>query len=175
MSPVGHSLTGLSLAVLAIPSGATLRVRLLLPVVFVALANLPDWPIPGWGHDRYDISHSLFVNLALVTAVWVLWGMTRLKQKLSGRLVALGLTAWLSHILLDSFYGHGYGIAIFWPFSEGRLSLPINIFNTIDQDLPLSSVRNLRVYGIELLAYTPLLLFACLIRYRTRTDPPASP
>ena len=61
---------GLSLAAFAVPVNG--RASILnwrsfgIACAFVALANLPDWPLPNWGHDRHDISHSIFVNVGLI-------------------------------------------------------------------------------------------------------------
>ena len=118
---MGHGLTGAALGLLATPAGAG-RGRLLATLVaFAALANIPDLPLPGWGHSRYDISHSVFVNLplALVLAL-ALWRWRGLRL----RVTLLGAAAWCSHLLLDSMYNHGKGVAIFWPLSAGRLALP---------------------------------------------------
>jgi hypothetical protein len=164
MSPVGHSLVGLSLASLAIPAMWSRRQKLLIAVVFVALANLPDWPIPAWGHDRYAISHSLFVNIALIGVVALLWSFVpRLRALIPLRCLLLGAAGWLSHLVLDSLYNHGRGIAIFWPLSDGRLRMPIRWFSTLDVSQSAFSQHNLSVFAIELLAFAPVLVFAVLI------------
>jgi len=42
--------------------------------VFGLIANIPDARIPGWGHYKYYISHSIFVTGALVAvALLGLW------------------------------------------------------------------------------------------------------
>jgi membrane-bound metal-dependent hydrolase YbcI (DUF457 family) len=131
MSPVGHSLIGLSFAAVALPSVRGRNRQIGLAIAFVAIANLPDWPIPNWGHDRYDISHSFFVNLMLIVLAVSLWRAIPLfKSTIPFRCMLLGAGAWLSHLVLDSFYNHGQGIAIFWPFSDGRINFPIPWFNT---------------------------------------------
>ena len=71
-----------------------------------------------------------------------------------------GSFAWLSHLLLDSFYNHGKGIAIYWPFSNARLALPIPWF-----DVGAGSLAHLlQVFLIEFISYIPFLLLALLIR-----------
>ena len=73
MTPMGHSLIGLSFASLALSTSKNAtnhRWRNCgVALTFVALANLPDWPLPNWGHDRYDVSHSIFVNAGLICTV----------------------------------------------------------------------------------------------------------
>lgn len=165
MTFVGHSLAGASLAVLVVPSAWRNRQQAALVAGFVVLANLPDLPVPYWGHDRYEVSHSLFVTLGLLgvgylglllpvcrrlrTAPWV-WGG--------------GGLAWLSHLLLDTFYNHGKGLAVFWPFGTARVSLALPWFETLGQPLWQIDAHLVRVLGIELLAYG--LVFAVALASR---------
>ena len=149
MSPVGHSIIGLACASACMPFVVSLPRRFAIGLLFVALANLPDWPIPNWGHDRYDISHSVFVNLALLSIVAVaVW------RRVGGLITGLGSTAWMSHLLLDSFYNHGRGIAVCWPFSKARLNLAMPWFNNLDLSQSPFSADNLRVYGVEAVAFS---------------------
>lgn len=167
MSPVGHSITGLALAALALPAGMKGPRLWLGSAAFIALANLPDWPLPGWGHDRYEVSHSLFVNLGLITIAALAWRAARpLRQILTTRIFLLGTFCWLSHLLLDSFYNHGQGIYIGWPWLDLRLNFPVPCFRIVDLELPLWHTRNLSVFAIELLAYIPGL--ALCIGFRLR-------
>ncbi|MBU4366727.1 MAG: hypothetical protein KKF10_06295, partial [Verrucomicrobia bacterium] len=41
-------------------------------LAFVTLSMMPDHNIPGWGHSNYTVSHSLFVNLALMGLIILL-------------------------------------------------------------------------------------------------------
>jgi hypothetical protein len=63
---------------------------------------------------------------------------------------------------LDSLYNHGRGIAIFWPFSDAHLAMPVPWFETIS--LPPFTESNLRVFGIEALVYGIILVSCILIR-----------
>lgn len=176
MSPVGHSLIGLSFAAAAFPQSRDPRLQILLPISFVALANLPDWPIPNWGHDRYDISHSIFVNAALIGLVLSFWySLSRFRSSVNLNCMLLGAGAWLSHLVLDSFYSHDRGIAIFWPFSEGRLNFPMPWFNTLDLSQSVVSRHNLSVYSIELAAYLPILVIVWVVRRIAISQPHAEP
>ncbi|QDT67173.1 hypothetical protein MalM25_00700 [Planctomycetes bacterium MalM25] len=149
MSPVAHSLVGLTLGNLA---GRNSPKRAWFLVAGVALANLPDWPLPGWGHDAYHVSHSLAVNLALI-------GLAVLVARcwLDARSLAFLALAWLSHLLLDSLYNHGKGVQIGWPLTDFRLTLPIPWLQTLEIQQPLSW-RNLSVALLELLTFAPLAL-----------------
>ena len=126
----------------------------------------PDWPISNWGHERYDISHSVFVTLALTGVVGVVFSKTAaFRDPNTPRFVTLAALAWLSILLLDTFYGHGRGIAMFWPFSDGRLNLGIPWFQT--PALKTNSVfdlRTLKVFGVEFLFYFPILAVAVSCR-----------
>ena len=68
-----------------------------------------------------------------------------------------GAVAWYSHLLLDTLYNHGKGLAIFWPFGSGRVALPIPWFSTL-KVIPLLSSHNLRVAAIEGAVYGTALL-----------------
>ena len=66
MSPVGHGIFGATVALAAVPRGASRRTAFGTMAICAAAALVPDYRISGWGHYRYDVSHSLLVNLVLV-------------------------------------------------------------------------------------------------------------
>ncbi len=126
-----------------------------------ALALAPDWPLPGWGHSshgHYRISHSYFVNLALMApaaAALALW--PGLRQKTGGWPAAAGgALAWLSHPFLDSLYAHGMGLRVLWPFYHSRLALPVPWFGNIEAIPPPLNWHTAQVCAVELLFYLPL-------------------
>jgi len=130
MTLMGHTLTGVTIGVLCKPERVSQQWTKIYFSIFVLLSLIPDLPFKNWGHDRYRISHSIFVNLLLLVIVVVPF--LFLKDRIGGwRVILGGSIAWLSHLLLDSFYNHGHGVAIFWPFSEARLALPIPWFSAI--------------------------------------------
>lgn len=177
MTSVGHTLTGLSLAAAGTPFGVARQRRAMVFVACALLANFPDLPVPGWGHDAYDVSHSLFVNglgIFVLTLLALQW--QPMRTRLAGpRGVLLVAAAWASHVLLDSMYNHGQGVAALWPLSDGRIAMPLPWFSTLRPD-PLLSRHNLQVFGIELLAYGSLLLAVVVLRHlaRPRVAPAAS-
>ena len=61
--------------------------------------------------------------------------------------------AWLSHLLLDSFYNHGRGVLIFWPLSRARLNLAIPWFATLQRPLSQFRAHTARVLLIEVMVY----------------------
>jgi hypothetical protein len=168
MTMVGHSLLGLSLGALAIPRGWARRPKLLAFGVLVLLAGAPDLPTPFWGHSQYHISHSLFVNLGLIAAVVALAAAApRLRAALGGwPLLGAGAAAWLSHLLLDSFYSHGKGVRIFWPLSPDSLNLSMPWFDVLGVGIPPAAA--LRIFAIEFVFYGSLLGLCLLWRARRR-------
>lgn len=175
MSPIGHSLVGLAIGVMATDARQPLRRRVGTLAAFVAAANLPDWPLPYWGHSAYYVSHSLPVTLALIALIA---GIVKVGRPFSSPTLLLALAAaWLSHLLLDSLYGHGKGIGVGWPFMEYRLRFPVPWLQTIDLQQSLVSPHNLRVYALEFVTFGPLVLLALLTtksrRHRSSAGVPA--
>jgi membrane-bound metal-dependent hydrolase YbcI (DUF457 family) len=162
MTPIGHSLFGVSVGVVCMPELKTFRAKAALLTGFAVLANVPDFAFPGWGHNRYDISHSLLTNLALIAAAVVvlrLWG--KAWEAIGSTPVVLGgAAAWLSHLLLDSFYNHGRGVGMFWPFSRARLALPLPWLGNVEGRPPPLNAHTLRVCLVELVFYGLILLAA---------------
>jgi hypothetical protein len=168
MTPVGHSLMGAAIAALCLPSSLPRTSRVIGFLSFIVLASLPDAPLPSWGHDRYHVSHSLFINGACIALLMLgsrAWPQGR--ARVGGWRVIVGAVgAWLSHLLLDTFYNHGRGLAMFWPVSQTRLALPMPWFNTLNGSPPLLGRHIAYVFGVELLAYGTLLVLALAWRYR---------
>jgi membrane-bound metal-dependent hydrolase YbcI (DUF457 family) len=164
VTTVGHTLAGLSIAVLTLPRKQMYRWYVLTGLCFVFFANVPDLPLPGWGHNLYYVSHSVFVTLllAILLALLLLWPTFRVV--VAGRVVAAWSAAWLSHMVLDSMYAHGRGIAIFWPFSGAHLAMPVPWFETLN--MPVRSAHNLRVFAIEAMVYG-LIFVLCVGLRRT--------
>lgn len=163
MTPVGHSLTGLAIGISAVPSAFSMKKKTFHVLCFIVLANFPDIPIPYWGHDLYWFSHSIFVNFALFLVISVLF--RKIVQKIYPtvpvwRIILFGWIAWLSHLLLDSFYNHGLGVMICWPFSEQSLCLPIPWFSVLNAPMLPITKESLRIWSIEFISYSPLVLIA---------------
>jgi len=124
--------------------------------VFAILANVPDIPIRGWGHDQYLVSHSLFVSLALIVPLTALLaGVKRTRECLGGTsVIVLGGVAWLSHLLLDCFYGGG--LVMFWPFFPEPVDLSLPWFSVLPPEQLWTPIA-FRVWGIEALFFGGLL------------------
>ena len=185
MTQTGHLLTGAAIGVLCLPANASTKQTGAHLLTFMLLANVPDLPWPYWGHDQYRVSHSLFVNLVLILlAVLLLAALRRVRIRIGNWSVVVGgIAAWLSHLLLDSFYNHGQGVAIFWPLSPARLALPIPWFSVVTSSPPPITPEMVRIVLIEFVAYFPLLMLAIgiktgflrrLLRYLVPERPGAS-
>lgn len=166
MTTLGHGLTGLTFLTFCLPTRSAWPTRLLWAVAFISLANIPDWPLPQWGHHRLAVSHSLWVNLALCTALAAaLW---RLRPAENDRYVACGALAWQSHLLLDTLYGDLPGVAIYWPFSDSLASLPLPWLRALPAPPPPFDPQVVDVLVREGLTFGPLLLASLWIRHRRR-------
>jgi len=162
MTTVGHVLMGTAIGVLCLPLQKSTPWKAAYFAAFALLPNIPDLPFPGWGHDRYDLSHSLFVNLILgLAAAFLLW-----RQKVippGGKILLAGAAAWLSHLLLDALYGDGPGVAIFRPFSDAYLHLPIPWFAVV-WTAPQLTTELFREFAMEFASYVPLVVLAAGLR-----------
>jgi len=168
MTQVGHALTGTAVAVMCLPRNISPRYKFIHFTAFIALSLVPDYRLQNWGHDRYDISHSIFVNLIFICGIIVLLTIFKgMRRQIGGwSVVAAGALAWLSHLLLDSFYNHGKGIAIFWPVSKMRLVLPIPWLSVAHPLPPPVTLELMKILLIELVTFAPLVLLAVLLRKR---------
>jgi membrane-bound metal-dependent hydrolase YbcI (DUF457 family) len=164
MTTVGHTLAGIAIGVLCLPERKSACWKALYFVVFALLPNIPDLPLPWWGHERYEHSHSLLVNLlAILGMIAVLAWRTDMHGRFDGKILAGGGVAWLSHLLLDSLYRDGKGVPILWPFSDAKLHLPIPWFSVVPV-LPPVTEALLRELAVEFLSYSPLVLLAFGLR-----------
>jgi VanZ family protein len=174
MTLVGHMLTGTAIGVVAMPEYQGTRQKTAFLLAFALLATVPDWPFRSWGHIKYYVSHSIFTNLLLIGLGWIIfyflpriWRKPSIKSEnweLSWQLMLGGSLAWLSHLLLDTFYNHKKGLAMFWPFSDARIALPVPWLAVVSRPfLPVSAV-NLRILLLDFLTFFPLVLVAIIIR-----------
>ncbi|MBW2276629.1 MAG: metal-dependent hydrolase [Deltaproteobacteria bacterium] len=166
MTTMGHSLTGLSIGVLCLPDGKRWWWIVICLHCFIALANIPDWPFTFWGHNHYDVSHSLLVTLVLAAAMMIGVGAFRKIREISGgwRVIVCGGLTWVSHLLLDTLYNHGQGLAMFWPLTEARLALPLPWFSTL-RETWIPDAHTGRVLAIEAAVYGCLLVLCVVARF----------
>jgi hypothetical protein len=165
MSPIGHSLVGAAIGVVVLPREMQPRKQACILAVFVVLSNLPDVSILF--SQGYAIGHSLIVNLVFCIFVTIVLRSLHSFFPLatSWRLIAGGTMCCLSHLLLDSFYNHGVGVPVLWPFSNARLALPMPWFGHWPVNPPFLTWETLRVSAVEFLFYFPILVVAMAWRY----------
>jgi membrane-bound metal-dependent hydrolase YbcI (DUF457 family) len=163
MTTIGHSLSGVSIAILTLPRGRSLLWYLVAGHLFVFFANIPDYPFPGWGHDSYQVSHSIFLAALLASLIGLLRLVPAINTRVSATMFLAFSAAWLLHMPLDSIYSHGHGIGIFWPFSDVHLSMPIPWFETLTW--PPKTDHNLRVFAIEAIVYGTVLVMCVIARW----------
>jgi len=173
MTFVGHVLTGAAIGMVAMPDYPRKSQKTIHLLVFALLATVPDWPFKNWGHELYYFSHSIFINLLFIGLGWVILFITpRLWKKysldsetwqVSWQLMLGGSLAWLSHLLLDTFYNHGKGLMMFWPVSDARLALPVPWLAVASRPFLPVSAGNVRIFLLEFLTFLPLVILANLI------------
>lgn len=136
-SPIGHSLMGLVLLILRRRIG---RWRELLSywkegIGFVLLANMPDVDFFNPELRKFDLlsphHHGAIhtFSFAFLIATAVLLFRQRKVQRWEFGLWGWSFTAVSSHLLLDLFFSNVTeppGMAIFWPFYDQRIILPVH-------------------------------------------------
>ena len=168
MTTVGHSLAGLSIAVLTLPTGRSLLWYVAVGHLFILFANLPDLPLPGWGHANYEVSHSVFVTMLLASTLGLLMFIPGFDSRVGFRVLLFWSLTWLSHMVLDSMYNHGLGIGVFWPFSDAHLVLPVPWFETLTW--PPITEHNRHVFLTEIAVFGAVLAACLLLRHRRRNQ-----
>ena len=157
MTPVGHTIVGLTIGAIACDRYPALRGKVVALFVCALAANAPDLPFPMWGHDRYDISHSVVSLLLLIAAVIAIALFARPLSTEHRPLIVGASLSLLSHLLLDSFYSHGKGVRILWPMDDDfRLALPLPWFELSGWNGFPPSRAVLKVFLIEAVVYGAL-------------------
>jgi membrane-bound metal-dependent hydrolase YbcI (DUF457 family) len=166
MTLVGHSLTGLAVAAAVFPSDLSRRQMAIGLGVFLILANIPDFALPGWGHSAYYVSHSIFVAGSLFAiALLVLWAVSMSGgPRIPGRLIAGAAVVWLSHLFLDTLYNHARGVPMFWPLSSWSPALPVPWFSNVGSYRWPLTMRKLQIFAIEFACYLPLPAVVLAVR-----------
>ncbi len=169
MTQIGHALAGIGIGILGLRPRLRRRAIAARLAVFALLANIPDVEVQGWGHYRYNVSHSLIVTLACILLAMIVFKTVALltKRRFDWWLILFGSFAWLSHLLLDTFYNHGQGIGLFWPLSDARVALPIPWFEVVQVIPPPITTQLLREIAVEAAFYGLFVLLASVyVRWR---------
>jgi hypothetical protein len=167
MTTLGHMIVGATIGTIWIPSSQRSWRTLCYMVAIIAVANIPDWPLPGWGHHRLSFSHSIFVNMVAMTCIIVIWmrwaGLSAIRRYRN--VMMAGTLAWLSHFLLDTLYVDS-GLRMLWPLSNEAVSLPIPWLRTMPHVPPPFDQQILQILGLELITFSPLLIIALFVGKR---------
>jgi len=178
--PVGHSLAGYLIYLGA--ERETTRGRWKIILLYLFCANLPDLDfLPGLlvglpNRYHHGISHSLglAILVGLVVVLYRLWRGNR------GLLRAFGITfgLYFTHVLLDCLSvdtSPPIGVQLLWPLSSRYVISPVLIFPPVHKaDTSgaflgsLIHLGNLKLIGVELLYFLPLVVMAHLILRRRR-------
>ena len=144
-------------------------------LLFACLSLLPDADavafalgIPyehPFGHR--GASHSLVFAVAIGLAIFAVTALRKDPQKLLVSAVAFVVIA--SHGLLDMLTDGGLGVALFWPFDQGRYFFPWQPIPVAPIGRGLISARGAYVMGVELLFSAPLLLAIFVVDYASST------
>jgi membrane-bound metal-dependent hydrolase YbcI (DUF457 family) len=162
LTTIGHTLAGLTVGYLTIPSGMTTRQKGVLLAAFAFVANIPDLPL-----TRYIITHSIFIVAAAVMLFVILAKLfLRRSPYFTNRFLVGWSLALYCHLLLDSLYNRvgEQGYEMFWPLSSTvRFGLPIPWLRQADK-IHVLSLHNVRVAFFEILTFGTILLLAILAK-----------
>lgn len=139
---------------------------------FAALAMLPDLDVLGFrfgvpygstfGHR--GASHALAVAVVAGTVfgfgAWLLRGRSLLRTSL------FSIAVLASHGLLDAMTDGGRGIALLWPMTSARYFAPWTPIPVAPIGAGMLSARGFHVTLVELVEFSPLLLYALWPRRR---------
>lgn len=158
MPALGHLAVGLAVGRLAAPRGRPAGRAMAL---HACLAMLPDLDAIGailgrpfaspFGHR--GATHSLLLAAA---AALVVAALSRDRRRAFG----FAFLAAASHGLLDMCTHGGRGVALFWPFLEGRVRFPFAPLQAAPMGLRLLSLRGLQLLAWEAVLCAPLLAYA---------------
>jgi hypothetical protein len=162
MTFVGHSLVGLGFAAAASPKEGR-KHAVSTAVLFVLFANFPDF---AFRIIPYYESHNLITVLVILTfaTLWF-WRIRRRGCAAEWKLVLLGNLAVLSHLLLDTFYNHGKGLILFWPFSDVRTAFPIPWLAVMQAPFFPINEGHVRIWLLEFVTFAPFLFLILLMEY----------
>lgn len=169
MSPIGHSLTGMTFYCLASRQGI-LKKNIGALLLVGIISNLPDLDfIPGLLLGTLNIFHNLFTHslffALFVTLLFIPFKNLQKTCELNPWTVFMLISL---HLVIDSFCGpqlgfhETYGVAFFYPLHKNWISMPFTIFPGIKhKDLSsILTLYNLRTVSVELAVGTVSLVLA---------------
>jgi len=182
MATLGHIAVGMAAGKLFTPTSSSRSRQVVAVVALSAISLAPDLDVIAfalgipyqatWGHR--GAVHSLGFALLIGVVAVLLARVSGLRAWKTGLAVAL---VYASHGLLDTMTDGGLGIAVLWPFSTERLFAPCQPIPVAPIGLGMLSGSGARVLLVELLLFSPILLWALWPRRRapSRADKNAVP
>ena len=181
MASIGHFMVGAAAARFARTGQRTIWSPITAAFIWGGLSLLPDADVIGfrfgiryedaWGHR--GATHSF------VFALWWGWwsprsrGRVRLPALRTGFLAAAVVA---SHALFDILTDGGLGCALLWPFSDARFFAPWTPLPVAPIGRHFVSIEGLRVAALELLMFSPFLLYTLWPAKNSRpSSSPSSP
>jgi inner membrane protein len=171
MASIGHIAVGLAAGRAFTPNDAPRAALLKACGAFSALAMLPDVDVIAFalgipyehpfGHR--GATHSIAFALLVTALAYVVCGPLKLPR---GATALCTLAAIGTHGPLDTLTNGGLGCALFWPFSNGRWFAPWTPIPVAPIGMHMLSLRGLLVALVELVMFSPLLIYATFPRRR---------
>jgi inner membrane protein len=165
MASIGHVLVGMAAGRFYRRGQPTSWSPVIHQTVWAGLSLMPDLDAVGfgmgvpysapWGHR--GATHSL----AFAAGIGVLAGLVaRAGGARPLRTALLAFVVVASHGLLDALTDGGLGSALLWPFSNRRYFAPWRPLPVAPIGRGLLSMEGLRVASIEMVVFSPFLLYA---------------
>jgi len=165
MASIGHVVVGMAAARFSRERRATTWTPFGAGVLWSGLSLLPDADVIGfrlgvhyedtWGHR--GATHSLAFALGVALVALLVAKAARLPAL---RTALITLVVVSSHSLLDTLTDGGLGCALLWPFSDERFFAPWTPLPVAPIGRAFLSSAGLRVAVVELIAFSPLLVYA---------------
>lgn len=165
MASIGHVIVGMAGARLARHAQSTVWHPFTAMVLWSGLSLLPDADVLGfllgvpyeapWGHRGATHSFAFAAAVALTVGIVAAFaGRAALRSALIAAVV-VG-----SHAILDSLTDGGLGCALLWPFSNARYFAPWRPLPVAPIGRDFFSDAGLTVATVELVLFSPLLIYA---------------
>ena len=162
MASIGHIVVGMAAARVQEPARVPAWTSM---VLWSAISLLPDADVIGftlgvryadqWGHR--GATHSLVASIA----AGILIGLAaRFFRQPAVRTAIIATVVLVSHAVLDTMTDGGLGCALFWPFDLTRYFAPWRPIPVAPIGLGFLSPGGASIALIELVLFSPLLLFA---------------
>jgi inner membrane protein len=165
MASIGHVVVGMAAARFSREGRATTWTPFGAGVLWSGLSLIPDADVFGfrlgvhyedtWGHR--GATHSLAFALGVALVALLVAKAARLPAL---RTALITLVVVSSHSLLDTLTDGGLGCALLWPFSDERFFAPWTPLPVAPIGRAFLSSEGLRVAAVELIAFSPLLVYA---------------